>query len=90
VDNTLLSLIGTANCAIEKSKENDSAERILFEDFMTTTFVIGKKVWIDHVMRRNPEKPDTYAEDQMENMWWVWKSRAAVARGEIPEAYPVA
>jgi starvation-inducible outer membrane lipoprotein len=90
MDTTVTAIIEAAEKALATQAKEDTTERDLFEQFMYDKFLLCKlddtKLWY---LRRDMRHQDRYAEPQMENMWWVWKSRAAVARGEQPEAYPL-
>lgn len=88
MDTALASVLHNANAALEVTKNLEIEERKTFEDFMFTKFILGGEKERRQLLERHPNKPDCYAHFMIENLWWVWKSRGALARGDETEAYP--
>lgn len=90
MDTTLTTLLHSAEQAVSIQDRHNAVERGLFEDYMFDKFIVSRldatKLFY---LRRDDRYADRYGDPLIEALWWVWKARAAIARGEQPEAYPL-
>jgi hypothetical protein len=88
MDSSLVALISNACNNIKEDKIIQDKEREDFEDFMIDKILIGDPDLKLYLLRRRCEDESRYADDHIDCLWWVWKSRSEIARSVCPEPYP--
>jgi hypothetical protein len=88
MDASLQAVLNTAHANLKNTQAKEEKEREDFEDFMIDKILLGDPDLKLYLLRRDCENETRYADSHIDCLWWVWKSRAEIARGETAEAYP--
>lgn len=88
MDIALQAVINSACAEVKHARSIDAKEREDFEDIMIDKILQGDPELKLYLLRRDCDNEDRYADGHINYLWWVWKCRADIARGIIPEPYP--